>query len=226
MADIAAGHSWKDIAPRVNSSSPAMDGDAAALISAAVTIARFISIPRSLYRHTFRCALSHSLDWWLLSLIRLADIQKRMHDSLNFKSGLGKMSAGIVSLSVILALSGCIAGSEPVAGPLSGEFEGNSAVSVLQNINNRALSCWIKSGDKDFEGFALVPELDTRSGRPRILIVKKGQAQGLPQMVIEASGKPVKLNTYGPLTQQRLSGRINSDIIAWNTGRTGCVSSA
>ena len=132
------------------------------------------------------------------------------------------MSAGIISLSAMLALSGCVAGGEPVAGPLNGEFEGSSAVSVLQNINKRALSCWIKSGDKDFEGFALVPELDTRRGKPRILIVKNGQAQGLPQMVIEATGKPVKLNTYGPLTQRKISGRINSDIIAWNTGRTGC----
>lgn len=130
---------------------------------------------------------------------------------------------GIFSLAACLAISGCTSGGEPVAGPLSGEFEGNSAVSVLQNINNRALSCWIKSGDKEFEGFALVPELDTRSGRPRILIVKSGQAQGLPQMVIEASGKPVKLNTFGPLTQQKLSNRINRDIIAWNTGRTSCA---
>jgi len=149
-----------------------------------------------------------------------------MDDSLNDKSTCRKMSVGIVSLSALFALSGCLSGGEPVAGPLSGEFEGNSAVGVLQNINKRALTCWIKSGDKDFEGFALVPELDTRSGRPRILIVKNGQAQGLPQMVIEASGNPVKINTYGPLTQQRLSGRINSDIIAWNTGRTGCAAGA
>lgn len=149
-----------------------------------------------------------------------------MHDSLIFKSTFRKRSAGIVSLTALIALSGCTAGGEPVAGPLNAEFEGNSAVSVLQNINKRALTCWIKSGDKVFEGFALVPELDTRSGRPRILIVRSGQAQGLPQMVIEASGKPVKINTYGPLTQQGISGRINSDIIAWNTGRTGCSSNA
>lgn len=136
------------------------------------------------------------------------------------------MSPGTFSLGALLALAGCMAGGEPIAGPLNGEFEGSSAVSVLQNINNRALSCWVKSGDKEFEGFALVPELDTRSGRPRILIVKSGQAQGLPQLVIEASGKPVKISTYGPLTEQRISGRINRDIIAWNTGRTSCATEA
>ncbi len=109
-----------------------------------------------------------------------------------------------------------------MAGPFNGEFEGSSATSVLQNINERGLTCWIKSGDKAFRGFALVPELDTRSGAPRILIVKSGQSQGLPQLVIQASGDPIKLSTYGPLAQQRISGRINRDIIAWNTGRKGC----
>lgn len=132
------------------------------------------------------------------------------------------MSKGIISCSALLALSACLSGGEPIGGPLNGEFEGDDAVSVLQNINSRGLQCWIKSGDKEFKGFALVPELDTRSGRPRILVVKSGQAQGLPQLVIEASGKPIKISTFGPLTQERLSGRINRDIIAWNTGRTSC----
>lgn len=119
------------------------------------------------------------------------------------------------------ALAGCTT-AEPVAGPLSGEFEGKNATALLQNINSLALQCWIKSGDKAFRGFALVPELDTRSGSPRILIVQKGKSQGLPQLVIEANGNPVKLNTYGPLTSAPLSTRINSDIIAWNTGKDKC----
>ncbi|WP_169385074.1 hypothetical protein [Ahrensia kielensis] len=120
-----------------------------------------------------------------------------------------------------LALSGCTT-SEPVAGPLSGEFESKNATALLQNINSLGLKCWIKSGDKAFRGFALVPELDTRSGTPRILIVHKGKSQGLPQLVIEATGSPVKLQTYGPLTSSPVSTRINSDIIAWNTGKHKC----
>lgn len=120
-----------------------------------------------------------------------------------------------------IALSGC-ATSEPVAGPLSGEFEAKNATALLQNLNSLGLKCWIKSGDKAFRGLALVPELDTRSGSPRILIVQKGKSQGLPQMVIEANGNPVKLQTYGPLTSSPLSTRINSDIIAWNTGKDRC----
>lgn len=150
-------------------------------------------------------------------------MQKRMRDSSILKIVSWKKFTATFAASTLLALAACQTDSEPETGPLAGEFEGKSATAVLQNINARALNCWIKSGDKDFQGLALVPELDTRSGTPRILIVEKGKAQGLPKMVIEARGKPVRLSTYGPLAQSKLSGRINSDIIAWNTGRTGCA---
>lgn len=124
-------------------------------------------------------------------------------------------------LLLVFALSGC-GSSEPVGGSLSAEFERDNAVRVLQKINDLALKCWIKSGDKSFKGLALIPELDTRSGTARILIVPKGKAQGLPQMVIAASGTPVKIDTYGPLVNSPVSSRINKDIIAWNTGKTDC----
>lgn len=119
------------------------------------------------------------------------------------------------------ALAACQT-SEPPGGTLSAQVQGTSPVSALQRINDRALECWIKSDDAAFDGLALVPELDSRANDPRILIVRRGQAQGLPQLVITASGTPVKLNTFGPLTGQGISNRINADITAWSAGATGC----
>lgn len=110
---------------------------------------------------------------------------------------------------------------EPSGGPLRAEVAGD-AVSRLQRVNEMGLRCWIRSGDSDFEALALVPELDTRTSDPRILIVEKGKSQGLPQLVISASGQPARISTFGPLAQSPLSGRINADVLAWAAGRDSC----
>lgn len=104
--------------------------------------------------------------------------------------------------------------------------DNSAAVALLQKVNTAARECWIKSKDKDFRKYALIPELDTRAGRPRILVVEKKTAQGLPQFVIEADGNPAKILAYGPLGQSPLSGRINSDLAHWAGGGTGCNASA
>lgn len=127
----------------------------------------------------------------------------------------------VCAAGMLSALAACQT-TEPPGGPLSAQVQGTSAVSTLQRINDRALECWIKSGDAAFSGLALVPELDSRANDPRILIVKRGQAQGLPQLVISASDGPVKLSTFGPLTGQTISNRINADVTAWSAGATGC----
>lgn len=104
--------------------------------------------------------------------------------------------------------------------------DNSAAVALLQKVNTAARDCWIKSKDKDFRKFALIPELDTRAGRPRILVVEKKTAQGLPQFVIEADGNPAKILAYGPLGQSPLAGRINSDIAHWASGGAGCNANA
>ncbi|MEM0898334.1 MAG: hypothetical protein AAGI92_00090 [Pseudomonadota bacterium] len=103
------------------------------------------------------------------------------------------------------------------------EVDASSSVSALQTINERGLRCWIRSSDSDFRRLALVPELDTRSGDPRILVVERGNSQGLPVLVISASGDPVTIETFGPLASEPLSNRINADIGAWMAGRTSCA---
>lgn len=121
-----------------------------------------------------------------------------------------------------MAVSACKT-DEPAGGALTARVDSRSAVTALQRVNEQALACWIKSGDKDFKPYALVPELDTTAGTPRILVVERGKAQGLPKLVITASGSPVRMSTFGPLAADRLAGRINSDILAWSAGRKGCA---
>ncbi|MBZ0163690.1 MAG: hypothetical protein K8H74_13390 [Notoacmeibacter sp.] len=125
--------------------------------------------------------------------------------------------AGIAALAV---LAGCQ--SERPGGALHATVDNSAAVAVLQRVNAQAQQCWVGSAERDFAVYRVIPELDTHAGKPRILIVSAKAAQGLPQLVIEGSGNPVKLATYGPLTAQPLSARINADITRWATGGSGC----
>jgi len=102
------------------------------------------------------------------------------------------------------------------------EPDNRAAIAQLQKVNDAAQSCWMKSGDAAFRAYRVIPELDTRTGRPRILIMKAGAAQGLPQLVIEASGNPVRMTSYGPLAAQPIAARITTDVMAWSGGRTTC----
>lgn len=146
-----------------------------------------------------------------------------MREWLSAKSKNGQKSAGIAALAAMaLALAGCQSFEAP-GGSLTAEVDAPSATQALQRVNERGLACWIRSGDRAFRNYTLVPELDTRSGDPRILVVRRGNAQGLPELVISASGDPVRIVTFGPLTNNRLSARINADVLAWSAGRQGCA---
>ena len=117
-------------------------------------------------------------------------------------------------------LAACV--GERIGGPLTAEADASDATALLSNVNEKAQKCWFKSGDREFRGLAVIPELDTRVGSPRLLVVERGKATGLPRMVIEAEGNPVKITTYGPLTGTSVSARINDDVLAWSAGRESC----
>lgn len=127
-------------------------------------------------------------------------------------------SAGIAALAV---LAGCQ--SERPGGALYATVDNSAAVAVLQRVNAEAQQCWVGSVEREFAAYRVIPELDTHTGKPRILIVNAKAAQGLPQLVIEGSGNPVRLATYGPLTAKPLSTRINADVTRWATGGSGCA---
>lgn len=112
--------------------------------------------------------------------------------------------------------------SERPGGTLTAEVDAENGISVLSAVNEQAQKCWMKSGDRAFRGYAVIPELDTRVGNPRLLVVERGKSAGLPKLVIEASGNPVKITTYGPLAGSGISSRINRDVLAWAAGRSSC----
>lgn len=119
-----------------------------------------------------------------------------------------------------LFLSGCT--TEPAGGPLRIEVASANGAKVLGAVNELAQKCWIRSGDREFRQLSVIPELDTRTGKPRLLIVERGKSSGLPKLVVEADENPVRITTYGPLASAPVSNRINRDVSAWASGRSAC----
>lgn len=120
-------------------------------------------------------------------------------------------------LAICALLAACQGKSElPRADP-----DNRDAIRLLQGINAEAQRCW--RGERSFSAYRVIPELDTRAGRPRILLVRANAPQGLPRLVIEAHGTPARLESYGPLAGEDLAERIHADLRRWAAGDKGCT---
>ena len=95
---------------------------------------------------------------------------------------------------------------------------------VAARIAERVGACWFTGGNRSFSRFAYAPELNSFSGRPRILVVPKADPAGLPQLVIEVSkGKlATVVKLFGPLLASRHGTAIQRDVERWADGGTEC----
>jgi hypothetical protein len=87
-------------------------------------------------------------------------------------------------------------------------------------INSNA--CWFKSADPAFAGYQLAPELNSFTGRPRILVVDKKHPTGRPSLVVQAEGNPAQLQAFGPMMNGASGGRITGDVNRWAAGSKNC----
>jgi len=116
----------------------------------------------------------------------------------------------------LLALASCQA--EPKA-PIA---RGQSALDVMERVAVGANNCWIKSSDPAFKAYAMAPELNSFSGKPRILLVRKGSSDIRPLLVVQAEGRPARLDAFGPMMSEPVAGRIASDVTRWSKGSKTC----
>jgi len=97
------------------------------------------------------------------------------------------------------------------------------ALPVMERVMLGANRCWFKSSDPMFVSYKLAPELDSYSGTPRILLVKKNAPTSRPLLVVQAQGSPAKIDAFGPLMDQpAISGRVHKDVNNWVRGGEGC----
>lgn len=97
-----------------------------------------------------------------------------------------------------------------------------AALPTMERVALAANACWFKSGDASFKPYRLAPELNSFSGRPRILLVPRNSPEARPLLVVQAEGNPAKLAAFGPLLSSGLSSRISADVNRWAKGNKSC----
>ncbi len=115
------------------------------------------------------------------------------------------------------ALAACQ--SRPAPAPVGAS---RAALPMMERVALGANACWFKSGDAAFKPYRLAPELNSFSGRPRILLVHSHSPESRPLLVVQAEGNPAKLDAFGPLMNEGLSSRITKDVNRWAAGGKGC----
>lgn len=95
---------------------------------------------------------------------------------------------------------------------------------VANRIAERVGACWFTGSNDAFSRYAYAPELNSFSGKPRILIVPKNNPAGLPQLVIEVSDgkRATVVKLFGPLLASARGSAIQRDVERWADGGTEC----
>lgn len=99
---------------------------------------------------------------------------------------------------------------------------GDAALPTMERVALGANSCWFKSGDPAFKAYRLAPELNSFSGRPRILVVHSHSPEARPLLVVQAEGNPARLDAFGPLMGEAVGTRVATDVRRWAAGGKGC----
>ena len=116
-----------------------------------------------------------------------------------------------------LALGACAAGPASQTGATA-----DSGLDRMERLALTANRCWFKSGDPAFARYSLAPELSSFSGRPRFLLVPRGQLEARPLLVVEAQSGSANVLVYGPLMNEALASRIDTDLARWRAGAKAC----
>lgn len=120
------------------------------------------------------------------------------------------------------ALAACQ--SAPPATPAAG---GKSAALLrMEQIALAAQRCWFASRDPAFRDYRMANELNSFSGRPRILLVPARSPEARPLLVVQAEGPSGKVDVFGPLMQSPLGPRVGADIGRWLGGNGSCAATA
>jgi len=122
-----------------------------------------------------------------------------------------------------LALAGCQAAPKPRAEVGSAK---SASLRAMEQVATQAYRCWFASGDPAFRPYRFANELNSFSGQPRFLLVPAKDFGGRPLLVVQAKGASAQVETFGPLLDGPLGGRVSSDVSRWSAGGTGCGAQA
>lgn len=96
----------------------------------------------------------------------------------------------------------------------------------MEQVAIAAQKCWFASEDPAFRDYGMANELNSFSGRPRILIVPRRNREARPLLVVQASGPTGQVEVFGPLMGEALGPRIAADVRRWSSGDGACGAGA
>ena len=128
-------------------------------------------------------------------------------------------SRQLIAISCLAFLAAC--NSRQAPGPIVVDST-KGPLPTMERIALGANKCWFKTKDRDFRGYTLAPELNSFTGRPRILVVPSRELAGRPLLVVQAQGNPARVEAFGPMMQQDPGIRIADDVNRWASGQSGC----
>ncbi|RIK86239.1 MAG: hypothetical protein DCC69_07295 [Hyphomicrobiales bacterium] len=132
-----------------------------------------------------------------------------------------RKTAGAGLLAALLAsLAAC---QSPPSGPGAAGTGKSAALRNMEQVATAAHRCWFASGDPAFRGYSFANELNSFSGRPRFLLVPKGNFGGRPLLVVQAEGPAGRVSAFGPLMDGAEGARISNDIGRWAAGNASCA---
>ncbi|MEO9339065.1 hypothetical protein ABFT80_16740 [Mesorhizobium sp. SB112] len=131
------------------------------------------------------------------------------------------LATSIIALGV---LAGC---QSEKKSPASQVPSGKSAsLRTMEQVAIAAHKCWFASKDPAFRAYRMANELNSFSGTPRFLLVPAKDYGARPLLVVQAQGNSSRVDVFGPLMNESLGSRINSDVGRWRAGDNSCSSAA
>lgn len=123
-------------------------------------------------------------------------------------------------LACLLALAACQTEKPPANPQGSGK---SASLRVMEQVAIAAHKCWIASKDTAFRNYSMANELNNFGGTPRFLLVPKNNYGGKPLLVVQARGQSSEVEVFGPMLNDPVGSRINSDIARWKSGNGACA---
>ncbi|MCP5001037.1 MAG: hypothetical protein GY933_20420 [Hyphomicrobiales bacterium] len=134
-----------------------------------------------------------------------------------------KGSAPVLTTAALVFATGLLSACQ-TAGPGNLTLKSSdAALPAMERIALAASNCWFKSRDRSFSAYRIAPELNSYSGRPRILIVPRNRPEDRPLAVVEGQGSPATIIAYGPLLSDPTGTRMAADIKRWTGGSSACT---
>lgn len=129
----------------------------------------------------------------------------------------------LASAAVIAALAALAACQSKPSTPVSQPSGKSAALRNMEMVAKAAHKCWFASRDPAFREYSFANELNSFTGRPRFLLVPKGNFGGRPLLVVQAEGSAGQVSAFGPMLDTAAAPRISADIERWRRGNDSCA---